>query len=109
MKAYKVSKADLKERAGKQVAEFSYVFSKSTTYKLTVCNGKEDPNTMLVVKLYDRNRKLVATNYDRRTKKNYPSIGYECKATGVYYLSYSLEGSDGGCGVSILGFNKNPG
>ncbi len=108
LKAYKLTEKEIKDGKKTKGVEYSYVFSKETMYKLTVCDNKESDSKM-IVNLYDRNRKLIASNYDRKTKRSYPSIGYKCKATGVYYLTYNFKGADDswdGCGVSILGFNK---
>ncbi|MBN8704032.1 MAG: hypothetical protein J0M08_13270 [Bacteroidetes bacterium] len=83
--------------------EFSYVFSKDHDYVLTVCDqGKAGK---MIVNLYDRNHKLVISSYAKSSKKHYPTIGYKCTATGVYYIETVFDNSSG-CGVSILGFKK---
>jgi len=88
---------------GKQ--EFSYVFSKGTTYLITVCDKGVDGSRM-VVELFDRNRKKVSSNFAESTNKFYGKILYPCNATGVYYLDYKFETAEAksNCGVSILGF-----
>ena len=91
------------ESSGKQ--EFSYVFSKDHNYLLTVCDQVTGGGRM-VVSLYDRNHKLILTSYNKATKKYYPSVGYKCTATGVYYIETSFDENAKGCGVSILGFKK---
>ena len=85
--------------------EYSYVFSKGSEYMIIICDQKRAGNRM-IVNLYDRDHKLIASSYNRKTKKHYPDLIYPCSATGVYYIESSFEGSDGGCGVIILGFNK---
>lgn len=85
---------------GGQKSEFSYVFSKDHNYVLTSC----DPANKLIVNLYDRNKKLVATN--KSGGKFFTKIGYQCTATGVYYIETLLDGGAKGCGISILGFKK---
>lgn len=100
LKAYKIPN-DPSKTLGEQ---YSYVFSKGTTYKLSVCSDKSAKGQM-VFNLYDRNKKLIASTYDKKTKKHFPAVSYDCTATGVYYLSFSFEGDDG-CGVGILGFKK---
>ena len=91
-------------KAGKE--EFSYVFSKGSNYLIIVCDQNK-PGERLIISLYDRNRKLIASTYNSATKTYYPDLLYPCTATGVYYLEAKLEGSKGGCGVTILGFMKS--
>jgi len=83
----------------------SYVFSKGSTYRIVICDegvkGKE-----MKVKLYDRNKKLIASNYLSSSRKYFPILNYTCTATGVYYVESSFKPSKKGCGVIILGFNK---
>lgn len=86
--------------------EFSYIFSKGSSYMIIVCDQNVAGERM-IVSLYDRNRKLIASSYNSKTKTYYPDLLYPCSATGVYYLVANFEGSKGGCGVTILGFMKN--
>jgi len=86
--------------------EFSYVFSKGSTYLIIICDQNITGNRM-VVNLFDRNRKLIASSYNPKTKTYYPDLLYPCTATGVYYLEASIAGAKGGCGVTILGFMKS--
>ncbi|MFW5644371.1 MAG: hypothetical protein ACOCZL_00525 [Bacteroidota bacterium] len=88
------------------VKEFSYVFSKGSTYMIIGCDQQIE-GERLIVNLYDRNRKLIVSNYNKKTGKYYPDIIYPCSATGVYYIEVTFEGAKGGCGVTILGFKKN--
>ena len=91
---------------GKELqAEQSYVFSKGSNYMLIVCDENVSGNKM-IVNLYDRNHKLIASSYNKSTKKHYPSFTYPCSATGVYYIESVFENDKGGCGVNILGFTK---
>jgi hypothetical protein len=82
--------------------EFEYVFSKDHSYLLAICDQAAAKGKM-EVNLYDRNHKLVATNYNKQTKKSYPSINYKCSATGVYYIEVTFD-DGGGCGVTVLAF-----
>lgn len=95
LKVYKVDKP-----AGEQI-EYSYVFSGNTSYIISLCDEK-GTDAGVEVSLYDSNRKLVSTN--KMNGKIYPAITYNCKSTGIYYMTYSL--SDATCGVSVLGFKK---
>ncbi len=86
--------------------EYSYVFSKGSTYMILACDPDIDGKRM-IVNLYDRNRKLIVSSYNKKTKTFYPDLVYPCSATGVYYMEVTFEGSKGGCGVTVLGFKKN--
>jgi hypothetical protein len=85
--------------------EYSYVFSKGSTYMLIVCDQNLIGGKM-ILKLYDREHNLIASTFDEKDHKYYTDLRYSCEATGVYYIQASFEGSKGGCGMCILGFNK---
>jgi hypothetical protein len=91
------------KKAGKE--EFSYVFSKGSSYMIIVCD-QNIAGARMFINLYDRNRKLIASTYNAKNKTFYPDLLYPCSATGVYYLEAVFEGGKGGCGVTILGFMK---
>jgi len=84
---------------------YSYVFSKGSTYMVINCD-QEIPKQRMIINLYDRNHKLIASSYDSKRRKHYSEILFPCEATGVYYIKAQFEGSKGGCGVCILGFDK---
>jgi len=86
-------------------SEFSYVFSKGSTYMLIVCDQNVIGGRM-VVNLFDRDHKLIASTYDEKNNKLYSDLLYSCETTGVYFIKATFEGSKGGCGMCILGFNK---
>ncbi|OFY84214.1 MAG: hypothetical protein A3F72_14395 [Bacteroidetes bacterium RIFCSPLOWO2_12_FULL_35_15] len=91
-----INKADEKN-------EFSYVFSKGSNYRIVICDPNPEGNKM-VVNFYDRNKKLIASNYLKSSKKFFPTLNYTCSATGVYYVESYFENGKNGCGVNILGF-----
>ena len=99
---------ELAGKAGDEsnITELSYVFSKDHSYVLTACDLASTGGAKLIVELYDRNHKLVASSYSRSTKKSFPKIGYSCSATGVYYIKAYFEDNKNGCGVTILGFKN---
>jgi hypothetical protein len=86
-------------------SEYSYVLSRGINYKIVVCDNNEEGKRM-IVNLLDRNKKLIASNYLKSNKKFYPSLNYNCSATGVYYVEVFFEGEKKGCGLNILGFKK---
>lgn len=83
--------------------EYSYVFSKGTTYMITCCD--ESAGKKMVVELYDRDHKLIAKNFNEKKGQYFSKFGYQCQATGVYYMKYSFPDGDD-CGVSVIGFKK---
>lgn len=101
IKAFNVESKSFKK--GESSVEYNYVFSKGTTYTITSCDTESNN---MIIELYDRNKKLIATNYDKTKRKFYPKIGYPCNATGVYYLKYKFKKDAEGCGISMLGFSK---
>ena len=85
-------------------SNYSYVFSRGAEYKLVLSdanNGKK-----MIINLLDRDKKLIATNFIKSSKKYYPAINYMCNATGVYYVEAYFEGEKSGCGINILGVKK---
>jgi len=97
LKMYKVENI----KAGENV-EYSYVFSGNTTYMLSMSDDKAAETPNLEVNLYDSGRKLVSTN--KLNGKTFPAIMYKCSATGIYYMTYTMDNAS--CGVSVLGFKK---
>ncbi|MBS1637548.1 MAG: hypothetical protein JST26_16655 [Bacteroidetes bacterium] len=85
--------------------EYSYVFSRGSEYRIVICDQNESGKKM-IVNFYDRGKKLIASNYLKSSKKFFPTINYQCSATGVYYVEAFFEGEKNGCGVNILGFKK---
>ncbi len=85
--------------------EYSYVLSRAITYRIVICTQNENDKKM-IVNLYDRNKKLIASNYLKSSRKFFPTINYECAATGVYYVEAFFDGDKKGCGLNILGFKK---
>lgn len=103
VKAFNIDQGKSTKTGGE--IEYSYVLSKGTSYLITICDQAENGNR-LILELYDRNKKLIVSSYNKKDKKYYPKIAYPCAATGVYYLKYRFEGNNENCGVSILGFDK---
>ena len=90
----------------KTSTEFTYVFSKGSTYMMLGCTENASKGKM-VISLYDRDHNLIANTYDEKTMKYYPDLQYPCSATGVYYIKATIEGTKSGCGLCILGFSKD--
>lgn len=88
----------------KSKVEYSYVFSKDTQYFLNICTSGGEGTDGIVVTMYDSKRQVVSTNY--ANGKFYPGIVYPCNATGIYYITFTFQGSTNYCGGSVLGFKR---
>ncbi len=91
------------EGGAKKKVEYSYVFTKGATYQVLICNDGQSTDGIILT-LYDSNRKPVAsTKYEGSTLK---AIAFPCQVTGIYYITYTFEGSTNYCGGSVLGFKR---
>ncbi|OFY66383.1 MAG: hypothetical protein A3H98_11305 [Bacteroidetes bacterium RIFCSPLOWO2_02_FULL_36_8] len=95
LKAFKVrSGVSFNQSGVTSVNEFAYVLSKGVSYVLTSSQA-ENPNVKMRMQLFDRNHKLLASNFDEGKKKFYSAIQYKCTTSGLHYLAFSCEGSGG--------------
>ena len=101
VKSYKVDGAG----GTKPKIEYSYVFSKDTEYLFSI-NGKDGEANGIVLTIYDSNRKLITTNFDKANNKFYKGINFPCKVTGIYYMTFTFEGSKSHCAAAVVGFKR---
>lgn len=95
LKAFKVrSGVSFTQGGVTSVNEFAYVLSKGVSYVLTSTQA-DNPNVKMKMQLFDRNHKLLATNFDENKKKFYAAMQYKCTTSGLHYLAFSCEGSGG--------------
>jgi len=87
----------------KDKIEYSYVMARDTQYYLNICTPEED-NDGIIVTIYDSQRNPVSSNY--ADGKFYKALIFQCSATGIYYLTYTFEGTGNYCGSSVLAFKK---
>jgi hypothetical protein len=90
----------------KAISDFSYVFSKGSTYMLILCDENVTKGEM-ELSLYDRQHKLIASTYDEKNSVRFSNLLYTCSATGVYYIKTSLNGTKGECAMVVLGFKND--
>lgn len=91
------------QAGAKKKVEYSYVFTKGAQYQISICNGG-DGTDGIVLTLYDSNRRKVGTSL---INGNYLSgFVYPCNATGIYYITFTFENSKNYCGASVLGFKR---
>jgi hypothetical protein len=91
------------QNGAKDKVEYSYVFTKGAQYQIKICNDGEGTDG-IVLTLYDSSRKQVAsTKYQGSTLS---ALVFPCNVTGIYYITYTFEGSTNHCGGSVLGFKR---
>lgn len=83
--------------------EYTCVFAKDTSYQITI-TGKDGGAKGLIGTLYDSRRKKIVSSY--YNNKFLQSWTYKCKATGIYYLSFTFKDSQQFCGAAVLGFKR---
>lgn len=91
------------EGGAKDKIEYSYVFAKGTQYFLNICAAGESTDG-IIVSLYDSNRKKVGTSFANGNFNR--GIIYPCNATGIYYITFTFDGSSSYCGGAVLGFKR---
>ena len=99
VKSYRI---DGKGGARKKI-EYTCVLSKDTNYQLQV-QGKDGAAQGLIGTLYDSKRNRKATTY--YNNKFFEHVTYKCRATGIYYLTFTFKDSKSFCGAAVLGFRR---
>jgi len=87
----------------KQKVEYSYVFTTGNQYMINVCS-ENDSNDGIIVSLYDSKRNLVASNDN--SGQQLSGFVFPCTVSGIYYITYTFDGSTSFCGGSAMGFKK---
>jgi len=99
VKSYQIDGAG----GSKTKVEYSYVFAKGTQYMINICSEASDTDG-IVVSLFNSSRKRVTTS--NANGKLFSAIAYPCNATGIYYITFTFEGSAKHCGGAVLGFKR---
>ena len=84
--------------------QYSHLFTKGNQYMINLC-ASGDQTDGLVVTLYDSRKQQIATSFV--DGKYIKGLIFPCKATGIYYISYTYKDSDNYCGGSVMGFKKS--
>jgi hypothetical protein len=87
----------------KEKIEYSYVMTRDTQYYLNICTPEADLDGIIVT-IYDSQRNAVSSNYT--DGKFYEALIFQCSATGIYYITFTFNGSKNFCGSSVLAFKK---
>jgi len=87
----------------KEKVEYSYVMTRDTQYYLNLCTPENDADGIIIT-IYDSERNPVSTNY--ADGRFFLALIFQCNATGIYYISYTFDGSKNYCAGSTLAFKK---
>ena len=87
----------------KTKVEYSYVFTKGTQYMINIC-GSGGSNDGIIINLYDSKRNIVGSSVHNGQQLS--AFVYPCSTTGIYYITYTFDGSKEYCGGSALGFKR---
>ena len=87
----------------KEKVEYSYVFTKGTKYLINVC-GNDGTADGVIITVYDKYRNQVASSQVNGNAAQ--AIAVTCKATGIYYLTYTFQQTSAHCAGSNIGFKR---
>ncbi|MBU0489155.1 MAG: hypothetical protein KKA07_07265 [Bacteroidetes bacterium] len=94
-------KKNKKKGAPPSVLRFNVVLNGGYKYILTACDAEEYEGKV-VISLYSGNA-LVGSSYDAKTNKDYKKFIFDCKKSGVYYVSFYFIDGEEGCAIGVLG------
>jgi len=97
---------DGKAGARKKI-EYTIVFSKDSSYNIRVNSqdgNNESASKGIIATLYDNQRTKMTSNF--HDNKFYPGWIYKCKATGIYYITFTFKDSTNYCGAAALGMKR---
>ncbi len=80
----------------------SLALRKNVTYRFSICN-KETSAGEAVLRLYDGTNLILRTWYPE-TGKEYPTINFECRKSGVYTVMISFKNGNQGEAIGILSY-----
>lgn len=83
--------------------EYTCVFSKDTNYMIYI-SGKDGSAQGIISTLYDSRRNKLVSSYING--KFIEQWTYKCRATGIYYLTFTFKDSNSYCGAAVLGFSR---
>ena len=82
----------------------AFLFRKGISYVFASCSSGAE-NAPVVVNLYNRTRKLVASTYNADLDKHYEKMVFKCSATGIFFVQSLMPMNAITCGITMLGFN----
>lgn len=85
--------------------EFSYVFTKGNSYRITLCIDDERKKSNVEIMIFDRSRNLIVSNSSSKGKKK-NVLQFTCTTSGIYYMQYDFKEENHFCGASVLAFKR---
>lgn len=82
--------------------KFSVILHSRNEYKFTVVNHPSNPEEV-IMQLFDGD-KLLASNFDGG--KMYRGVGFICRTTKVYNLTFSFKNGEEGCAEAVISLVK---
>lgn len=83
--------------------EYPCILSKGTSYHFSV-NSKDGGSNGIILSLYNNRKERLASNY--LNNKFFSGIQYYCKATGIYYVTFTFKDSRTHCGAAVMAFRR---
>ncbi|MGD1842595.1 MAG: hypothetical protein ACFB0B_17130 [Thermonemataceae bacterium] len=100
LKSYKIDG----KNGNRETVRYSYVFSRGTTYLITLANAEQDTKGVKLT-LLSPSKQVMTSSYSSVAKKNFP-IQLKCQRTGIYYLNFEFDQGSDYCAASVLGFKR---
>lgn len=89
----------------KKSINYTCVFSKGSAYNFRI-EGQDGGSENIIAQLFDAKRNKLASNFYQG--KYYRSFDYNCKSTGIYYLTFRFApDAKSYCGGAVLSFKRN--
>ena len=79
--------------------EYAYQFTKGKKYEFYF-DGEMDSNQEITAALFNVHHDLVLSNKNNETHK----ITFDCKHSGIYYISFTFKEEDSYCGNVGIGY-----
>jgi hypothetical protein len=87
------------KRGLREKVEYTVVFSNGTQYALRICTGSNDADGIILT-IYNAVREPVGSN--QRNDEIRSRLDFNCESTGIYYLTFTFQGSHTYCGGCVI-------
>jgi len=102
--AYKLIKDyRIEQKKGAEPQAYMVSLKAGLKYRFLPVNNPGNKSKMIMSIYMNKNKgMMLATSFNPASKKHYPSIDFNCRTTGTFYLFFEMEGGDKGCGVGMF-------
>jgi hypothetical protein len=101
LKDYKVDLVRQKKDKQAPTVRVSAILNAGQTYMLHVQSAPGSKGKLIAV-LHNDAGAIASTFEIIEVPMHFESIQFDCKKTDIYYLTFSFEGDQGGCGIALL-------